>query len=376
MTHVSSRLSSSLASLLAPLSGLAVARSLAIAALALVLSVEPSPAQELTLQVQRLKKELKTLQNYVYSQQGQAGGAVTGGQQGGPLVARLELRITQLETQLRGLTGQIEQLGFRIDQVSRKLDGMTNDVYARLQRLEQQSVVPGAGLASPADLQQQGGVAPSQAPEQPAIASLSSATGQQRAQGNQYAAGESGTQVIGSVSANSLETLRQQAAQGTGTQSAAATAAQAQPRATQTASTQQFATAKAQYDHAFGLLSQANYPAAEQALGAFLATHPQDPLAGNAKYWLGETQYVRGPVPRGGCDLRRGLSAIPEQRQGARQPAEAGEIARCPGAGGRCLRHPSRAGAALSQGAGQRPATSPARAPAPVLLLTAGRLSP
>ncbi len=283
----------------------------------------PAAAQDIRAQVQRLQQELKTLQGYVYGGQAQTGGSssAAGGDLGRPMAARLELRISQLETQIRSLTGQIEQVDFRINQLSRKIDGLTNDVYARLDRLEQQSVLPGGGLASPADLQQQSGELAGQAPEQPAIASLSSGRAQAPAGGGQLAAGETGGQVIGSVSANSLEALRQQAAQGTLQPGAPAQAgqapAQAQPLApaqtqTQTAAaTAQFATAKEQYDHAFGLLSQANYPAAEQALGAFLVQHPEDPLAGNAKYWLGETQYVRGQYREAAVTFAEGFQQYP-----------------------------------------------------------------
>jgi tol-pal system protein YbgF len=52
-------------------------------------------------------------------------------------------------------------------------------------------------------------------------------------------------------------------------------------------------TPEEQYQHAFGLLSQANYGEAELALRTFVEQNPKDPLAGNAKYWLGETYYVR-----------------------------------------------------------------------------------
>src|SRR5207302_476668 len=40
-----------------------------------------------------------------------------------------------------------------------------------------------------------------------------------------------------------------------------------------------------QYNYAFGLLKQADYPAAEAALKAFVEQHPRDPMAGNAQYW-------------------------------------------------------------------------------------------
>ena len=52
-------------------------------------------------------------------------------------------------------------------------------------------------------------------------------------------------------------------------------------------------TAKEQYKYAFGLLRQANYDKAELALQEFVKLHPKDTLAGNARYWLGETYYVR-----------------------------------------------------------------------------------
>jgi tol-pal system protein YbgF len=52
-----------------------------------------------------------------------------------------------------------------------------------------------------------------------------------------------------------------------------------------------------QYNRAFGLLKQADYPAAEVALRAFIEQHPNDPMAGNATYWLGDTYFARGRYP-------------------------------------------------------------------------------
>jgi tol-pal system protein YbgF len=48
------------------------------------------------------------------------------------------------------------------------------------------------------------------------------------------------------------------------------------------------------YEEAYGLLLQQDYAAAESSFAAFLAQHPDNRLAGNAQYWLGETYYVRG----------------------------------------------------------------------------------
>jgi tol-pal system protein YbgF len=48
------------------------------------------------------------------------------------------------------------------------------------------------------------------------------------------------------------------------------------------------------YETAYGHLLQRDYGAAEAAFNEFLLRHPNDPLAGNAQYWLGESLYVRG----------------------------------------------------------------------------------
>lgn len=53
-------------------------------------------------------------------------------------------------------------------------------------------------------------------------------------------------------------------------------------------------SSKQAYETAYGYLLQQNYEAAEGAFDDFLKRYPDDPLAGNAQYWLGETLYVRG----------------------------------------------------------------------------------
>lgn len=54
------------------------------------------------------------------------------------------------------------------------------------------------------------------------------------------------------------------------------------------------AGSKQVYETAYGHLLQRDYGAAEAAFEEFLRRYPNDPLAGNAQYWLGESLYVRG----------------------------------------------------------------------------------
>jgi tol-pal system protein YbgF len=67
-----------------------------------------------------------------------------------------------------------------------------------------------------------------------------------------------------------------------------------------------------QYNQAFGLLKQADYPAAETALKAFVAQHPNDPMAGNAQYWLGETYYTRGRYAEAASAFAEGYKRYPK----------------------------------------------------------------
>lgn len=54
------------------------------------------------------------------------------------------------------------------------------------------------------------------------------------------------------------------------------------------------ASPKQQYETAYGYLLAQDYGAAEVAFDEFLKKFPNDALAGNAQYWLGETHFVRG----------------------------------------------------------------------------------
>jgi len=72
-----------------------------------------------------------------------------------------------------------------------------------------------------------------------------------------------------------------------------------------------------QYKYAFDLLRQANYPDAEVALKRFIQLHPDDPLAGNAQYWLGETYYVRGDYTQAAVAFAEGYQRYPNSGKAA-----------------------------------------------------------
>lgn len=47
------------------------------------------------------------------------------------------------------------------------------------------------------------------------------------------------------------------------------------------------------YDEAIKKLQEGDYPAAERGFKTFIQNNPQNKLAGNAQYWLGESYYAR-----------------------------------------------------------------------------------
>ena len=69
---------------------------------------------------------------------------------------------------------------------------------------------------------------------------------------------------------------------------------------------------------AFGLLKQADYPAAEEALKSFHRDNiPNDPLAGSAQYWLGETYYARGRYAEAASAFAEGYKSYPKGTKAA-----------------------------------------------------------
>ncbi len=267
---------------------------------------QSSDLQNLIQRVDRLQREISTLQRQVYAG-GEvpqpapgAGAAIAPGEDVKPVVAaRLHTRINELENQLRNLTGQIEQANFEVSQVAARLDKLVGDVDFRLRELEARL---GGGFPAEGG---QGGPALGAAP-----------AGQP---GGLAAADPATPQVLGEVPRAQVEALRSGQGQGQGqpTSLAPQTGSVAAAAPAPSGGGLPGSSVKADYDYAFGLLRQANYVEAESALKDFLEQHADDPLAGNAKYWLGETYYVRGDFRQAAVTFAEGFQRYPESTKAA-----------------------------------------------------------
>lgn len=181
----------------------------------------------------RVERAVNDIQQNSGNGGGDAAPATSGG---GAASGDLQLRLNDLEDQLRTLTGRIEELDHKVDQNAQDLQSYKEANDLRFQELHSGGV--------PA------GVAPGAAPASSRPAASSDAD---------------------NASANS------------------AAAANAAPLVTLPAGTPQV-----QYDFAIDLLKRGQFPQARDSFKQFLQQHPKDTLAGNAQYWLGETYYVQG----------------------------------------------------------------------------------
>lgn len=245
---------------------------------------QSSDLESLSQRVEQLQRELQDLRQAIYNAEAPA--ATEGGASGAGMTnvqaARLNLRLSQFESALRTLTNQVEEMGFAVDRVNMRLDSLVADVDRRLQALEGGS--PAAAATAPASA--------------PTATSTAEAGGQPR--------------VLGTVSQSDVESF-----QGTRVEPTAQVSQDQQ--AAMTTGTYQLpeGSIEDQYKHAFALLRQANYAEAEQALGAFIDRYPDDPLAGNAQYWLGETYYVRGDYQQAAVTFAEAYKNYPN---GAKAP--------------------------------------------------------
>ncbi|MCC9625867.1 tol-pal system protein YbgF [Thalassospira sp. MA62] len=279
-------------------------RLAAVLAVGSVLAVGGLPASNalaqdgnLSRQVEQLREDLDLLQRYVY-REGVPEGAAPSADGGAstPAAARQQVQINDLQRTTTQLTGQIEQFDFRIRQMEDRLERLVADIDFRLGQLE--GGAAGAGSASEAGNGQTpaGNAGATAAPS----GQTSPAAGAANGSGEQL--DENGTRLFGVIEG-----------EGQAPQIPAGPSGSAGNSASEQANnTSASATPEDQYRDAFALLRRQEFGAAESALSQFVEQHPDDPLAGNAQYWLGETYYVRGQFENAAIAFTEGFQTYPD----------------------------------------------------------------
>ncbi len=164
-------------------------------------------------------------------------------------------RIGQLEEQIRGLTGRIEELGFQLLQMQEQMRQMQEDNEFRFQQLEKTG-------------DQRGDAGP--AVTQPGIEQSTTASTTQDTQGTGAPETDLGTirfddkgDLIGGI-------------------------IQPMDGASETAS---LSSPEDMYQAGYNHMLAGDYALAEQVFQDYVANNPDDPRASDAMFWLGEAQY-------------------------------------------------------------------------------------
>jgi tol-pal system protein YbgF len=212
--------------------------------------------------------------------------------------AELSLRINQLEGQIRGLNGQIEQLNFQIRQLQDNLVRMQKDYEFRLQELEN------AGAKRPQKKSEmpveQGttatAAAPTPVPAMPAAPTIAAAPPAPAMPSRGTPPADLGTL----SSTDPIGGLIGAAPMNLGAPGVEARAPASDPGLApipgvdpRYASAQPTASARDEYDAAYGYVLNGEYELAEKSFKTFIANHPTDKRIGSAEFWLGESFFVR-----------------------------------------------------------------------------------
>ena len=229
--------------------------------------------------INRLENEIETLSRAIYKGETPPPGSLSAG---GSSSADTEIRLQQIENEMRSLRGMLEEQAYETRQVKEQLERVTSDLELRMNDLEGGGSRSGAG-ASATRYTTMG-----RAPSQSGGVSNSGRISAGSAGGDDYqwSSGSAGGQ-LGSYTQSNTGSV-------SGDDLAAAT-----------------------YENAFSLVKNRDYDRAQAEFELFLRDNPKHPLAGNAQYWLGETHYVRGNFEKAARVFAEGYQKYPKGSKAA-----------------------------------------------------------
>jgi len=264
--------------------------ALAVVTVPMVARAQDAATQE---RLDRLERDLNMLQRQVYR-----GGAPTmappsgGGGQGSTTAADIEIRMERLEAQMRDLTGKVEQVTNGLDQLRQRVEQINSDFDVRFSEMSggtSSGPVPGRPSAAgppPA-------ATPRLAEAPPAGGLMPPGTVVPPPSGG----GGGLNPIFNTLSPPGTAPPRPPAPPPD-------TAASAEPPSG--------GSINEQFNRAFGLVKQGDYGNAETALRAFIDAHPNDALAGNAQYWLGQTYFARSKFSEAASAFAEGYKRFPK----------------------------------------------------------------
>ena len=191
-------------------------------------------------------------------------------------VAATEIRFQQLEKEIRRLTGHVEEQDYEIRRLREELAKVTGDLEVRVRDVEQGVSRSGSSFSSPSFDSGSLAVPDSDLPSQNVVQS------QQSSSSFQYQPPGDG-QALGTINASAGDS-------GVSSSDPAVRA----------------------YEDAYSFIKDRDFNRAEQAFAGFIESHPDHSLISNAKYWYGETFYVRGNNEKAARIFAEGYQKFPK----------------------------------------------------------------
>lgn len=265
--------------------GLLAIGSVMVLGLGVCFAGGPAQAQstrDVMNRLDRLENEISTMSRALYKGEAPPPGTIAGDADARGY-ADLQIRLQGLEDQIRQLTGRLEEQDHAIAQMGARLDRALSDMDVRLQ----QGGNAGGGFTQGGSNGGVIGAAPSPS-SVPAAAPSFPAQPQADNAGAAYQWSTNNT-AAPPVAGGQLGTITAAPPQG----------------------------AAALYETAFAYLKNGDNARAEQEFTSFLKQYPGDALAGNAKYWLGETYYVRGEYEKAARVFAEAYQEYPKNTKAA-----------------------------------------------------------
>ena len=117
-------------------------------------NIQNTDLRPLLDRLDRLERDMNLLQRQVYRGTGPGGAPVAVSPPDSASAVNYEVRISQIEDQMRSLTGQVEEVAYNVDQLKRHLETLASDIDQRLGALEHggqtTAAAPARGAALPA----------------------------------------------------------------------------------------------------------------------------------------------------------------------------------------------------------------------------------
>ncbi|MAQ70777.1 MAG: tol-pal system protein YbgF [Alphaproteobacteria bacterium] len=220
----------------------------------LALSIPVHAQSDVNNRLNRIEREIDTLSRTIYKGETPPAGSLAG-MMDSRYQANIEVRLNSIEEQMRNLTGQVEEATYKAEQNEATLKRQINDMEMRLNALEGNNTLPN-NVENGSSVM----INPDATPNDPMQTNLPQ---------------PSDDAYYDSDGSSSIDSTIPNAASNNVSVASAS------------------ADATTSYEAAYSQLKAGNNEAAQQAFQNFLIAYPDDQLAANARYWLGETYYVQ-----------------------------------------------------------------------------------